>query len=224
MKLRVVISWVPFPKGSAREDHQLKVWGQLVELAPPWCEVVVALLDGEPDPGLNLEPTVLPRRADVAGDSDRPLPYLRDMVDVALNSDVTWGGFLNSDIVVTPEFFSVIEHLSPTTSMVLCHRTDILRLGGGLQNSRRQRAPGCSDGCFFHRDTWKQRRDTVPDYIIGEAAWDRGMWLWSRVHEVDVRHMSDDEILHVQLRPLWYRWSRGAKYNRAFNVELAQTL
>ena len=111
MRLRIIISWAPYPEGSIRAINQQQALDHLRALAPEWCDFALALLPGEKPPDLEAEIVRLPREGSTVT-GGHTVPYLRDMLAAAFEglSLDEWGGIFNSDILVTPEFF---EHAAP---------------------------------------------------------------------------------------------------------------
>lgn len=221
MKTGIVISWVPFKPKTPRANLQLKAWKQLVGGAPKWCSVRPAVLPDESDPNIGVEPLRLPRRADHEGLSPRALPFMKDVIDAAFNigEDVLLGGFFNSDIFVTPSFWPALKRASASADIVFVHRTNIRKFGIDPKFGKRVRR-GSSDGFFITKNTWETMSNQIPDFILGQPAWDKTMVMWSEIHPVTAAHLEHDEILHINTRPRWHWNEPGSVYNRKLKQEV----
>lgn len=218
MKLRIVISWAPYPVGSPRLHQQREAFKRLAGMAPDWCEVVLARHRGEPLPlvpvprsGL-LEVVLLRDASSIT--RGRRLPFLKDVLRIATEDldGTSWGGLLNSDIVVTQAFFDMFARLSEY-DLVICHRTDILHLDTDPRQGRKVNQKTCTDGVFLRGDAWRRHADEVPDYILGEPYWDTGLIFWSKMAKVPTFHMGNHEILHERHGRYWSYKSPGCQYN-----------
>ena len=215
MKLRVVVNWAPYPIGTSRLAHQIYAAEKLHELEPDWCEVFYARLPGEEAAPAPWNVVKLDREASsVTG--GRRLPYMKEMFDVAVQGlpDDAWGGFFNSDIIVTPGFFQAVQEASEASQeVIICHRTDIRKADVAPEDGQKVNQRTCTDGYFLRAGIWRKWREAIPDFVMGEPWWDTGMIWWAKYRGLAQVHLGDHEILHLVHRRYWRRASDGAKYN-----------
>lgn len=224
-RVRLVIDWAPYGPGSSAELSQKRAVGHLLREAPDWIEIVVGSMGGTIG-GSHAWPR------DGHGEaSTKHVPYIRDILDYACfgkgtgASDVELAGFLNSDIIVTPKFFTALKYALDThAGTVLCSRTDcsitrfrqfwghrcIARLHG-----KRVLARVSTDGVFMKPVTWRRCREVMPDFVIGEPYWDTAYIYWAhhmgKEHYV---HMREDECVHLRHGGNWDFTTDGAKRAR----------
>ena len=224
--LNVAVSWAPYPEGSPRAAQQRQAFTRLAEIAPSWCSVTLTVQAREkapvvPVPAGGLQVVVLPRDASsVAG--GRRLPFFRDMLDVAVAGlpPDGWGGILNSDIVVTQEFFDLFERLNRDMRVVICHRTDVRHLDTDPGQGQKVNQRTCTDGVFVRPDMWAKHRLELPDYILGEPLWDTGFIFWTKLRKLPTFHMGNHELLHVRHGRFWSYRSPGSQYNSNLGKKL----
>lgn len=218
MRLRIIISWAPYPQGSIREDNQYQALRRLISIAPEWCDFSLATLPGEKrvnQVGIGPEELRLPREASsVTG--GRPMPYFRDVLEAALEGlgPKEWGGTMNSDIVVTPEFFRRVEEASESSmEAIIGHRTDVQDMSTRPEEGRKVNRRRCCDGFFITGRIWDEKGSTIPDYVLGYPYWDTGMIWWTKMHKLKTVRLIDHEILHVNHGGRWNYKDPGTKHN-----------
>jgi len=151
----------------------------ILKQSPDWVFPVAFGFAGEPEdnslPSLhNLN--VLKRNSKVEIDNDRPLPYIKEILDAASQIDCGKLGYINSDIMIGPEFYDTIQE---DADAYIFSRSDVAEIGSndfmaGIRNViyGGDQHIG-ADGFFFDRQWWIENRDKFPDdLIIGETEWD----------------------------------------------------
>jgi len=233
MDLRTVINWAPYPAGTPRSHQQFMAVSRFVEHAPSWAELVLCVLPTEEIPEVvvdgqrcDFQKAILPRDAfgDHAG--QRHLPYVKDVMDLAAadSGDDAWCGFLNSDIIVTPEFFTKIAKAPRSTQIILVHRTDIRKYDVDPKDGQKVNQNTCTDGFFIRRGLWQKERAQYPDFILGEPWWDTGTIFWSKAKELETLRLIDNECLHICHSRYWARKSLGATYNSMLGKHLWKSM
>lgn len=221
--MRVVVNWAPYPEVphhvNPRLFNQRQAFQQLCELAPDDCQIVLTTLPGEKAPMVpardGQEILCVRLSRDALEQARRKLPYMKDTLDVAVDSmkDREWGGLINSDIIVTPEFFELFERIDDNIDVVICHRTDVLHFDTDPNQGRKVNQKTCTDGVFIRGSVWRERRGELPDYVLGEPYWDTGFIFWTKLKKVPTFHMGNHELLHVRHGRHWSYKSPGCKYN-----------
>jgi hypothetical protein len=217
--MRVAVNWAPYPDGP-RLVNQRQAFQRLCELAPSDCQVVLATLPRDAQPvmpvradGQEIERAHLKR--DASEVAHRRLPYMHDMLDVATSglADTDWGGILNSDIVVTQEFFDIFDRIGDDIQAVICHRTDVLHLDTDPEQGMKVNQQTCTDGVLVRAGLWRERKGELPGYVLGEPYWDTGFIFWTKLKKIPTFHMGNHELLHVRHGRQWSYKSPGCKHN-----------
>ena len=232
MDLRVVVNWAPYLAGSPRSHQQFRATTRFVELAPVWCGLSLARLPREGPPDVVIEnascavqQAVLPRDAHGAAAGHRHLPFVRDVMDLACEGlgDASWGGFLNSDILVTERFFEAFVAAERAVEVLLVHRTDIRRYETPPEQGQKVNQRTCTDGFFMRAAAWRRERQSYPDFVQGEPWWDTGTIYWAKALQLKTLHLGDHECLHIVHQRYWQRRSAGANHNSMLGKSLWKT-
>ncbi|MHC4643883.1 MAG: hypothetical protein ACYTBJ_00175 [Planctomycetota bacterium] len=229
MQAKILINWAPYPTGSLRAEQQMYAFGRLDSLAPDWCEVIIVTLPGEHIPNPVVGGTsgiVLSRHAGDITEGKR-LPFMKDILDIAFDraADRDWGGFFNSDIIVTKEFFDALEMAHEQRhEAIIGHRTDIPTPDTPAEQGRKVNVRKCTDGFFVRKDVWDRLGDTMPDYVLGLPWWDTGTIWWCKMHKLKTVRLTNHEILHVNHGRGWTYKEAGTRYNGKISREMVRNL
>ena len=221
MRMQLIVNWVPYPMDSARRQAQRAAVEKLLELRPEWCRVVLAIMAGEEVPAPTGHAVMLPRDSRTAGIGERRLPFMKDILDL---HGATYIGFLNSDIVVTPEFFTDVERmLDELVSLIIIHRTDVRHLDADPQQGRKVEPRRSCDGLIIQRSAWEAKKSQVPDFLLGAPWWDTAMIWWAMKSRLLTAHLHEHQCLH-QLHERHWRWKDlESQHNARMMEQLTQS-
>lgn len=238
MRMRIVVSWAPYPEGSVRAQAQDQALERLQDLAPDWCALVYASLPGERPlaPLVFNDPSNIPLVGNIHArllrdgrlvTEGHSVPYLRDMLDVAFEDaqEDDWGGVLNSDILVTPAFFEAMGEAHRTSQEALiAHRTDVPTADTPGDQGQKVNRRRCCDGFFTTRGVWDRIGSSIPDFVLGYPYWDTGMIWWCKMQRLKTVRLVEHEILHVNHGGRWNYKDAGTKYNGKLNRWMVKEL
>lgn len=199
MRLSLVVDLADFTDPGYRARQEV-AWASLCDYRnPSW---------------LHLEPVRAGqcgiRDAFTEGKSDRHLTYVRDLLEAAMDNlnGRGFAGFLNSDIIVTPRFFELMEHaFKEKVDTVVVHRADLI--GDSIQQVHNY-----VDGFFVDRSAWDlvwEASPEFPDMLAGEPGWGDMTMVWASTHKLSRFHMKDCAVLHQQHKAYWKQCRRGIK-------------
>lgn len=156
--------------------------------------------------------------------AERRLPYIKEILDLCVNTDCDVFGYINSDILIPNGFFNIFKE---NRDVYLFSRTDIGEVNYNTLNENNFRIvwnghPGC-DGFFFKKEWWINNSDKFDnDLIIGEPKWDDYyMVLTSSLTE---NYISRRAIYHTWHDTIWSELSIGGKHNTAIWNKLRKNL
>lgn len=152
--------------------------------------------------------------------SEKAVPFVRDLLDWATAQNSVFGGFVNSDIILHPNFFEQVRELSTRcVDCVLVHRTDVTEAeldeflktdnAGELIRGKKVEPTRSIDGVFFRRDAWMLVRETLPDFVIAEPFWDTSMIHLATHAPFETAALTSHEALHVRHATTWSFGSVG---------------
>jgi len=170
VNIRLVYSQTPVPDAATQRRLEVAKRGRDDEMAnggtgPRWTETNFSAPPGRTAAGLG----------------DRPLPYVRDMVDQAFrlcerDDDIIV--LINADIGFTPGLTGHILDRAARHGAAYAHRWDFTHISRPARSEAEVRKarwyPG-SDLFVFTRRWWKQHGALFPDMLLGREAWDMVM-------------------------------------------------
>jgi len=151
----------------------------------------------------------------------RPLPYIKDLLNVCVSRPCDIFGYLNSDILVKPDFFDRFDKRK--IGAFLFSRFDISDICVADFQDNREKViwdghPGF-DGIFFRKDWWqKYRTGFDPGMILGEPEWD--FYYCNQIKQRTRRYFAERVLYHVFHPTIWTLDSPGAEMNRRINGTL----
>lgn|GEM_PF-3201656 len=145
--------------------------------------------------------------------NNRRMPYVREILDLCsgLNCDVF--GYMNSDILLSKDFFSVFKH--PHDAFVFLKKdiekvglTDFLNGNIKIVNEN----PYGVDAVFFNTKWWKSHRGLFPSKIVlGETEWDT---CYNATIQKDCQNYAlERSLYHPYHDRIWTIDSRAAIHN-----------
>ncbi|MHC4643886.1 MAG: hypothetical protein ACYTBJ_00190 [Planctomycetota bacterium] len=175
-------------------------------------ELVTCILPGESVPR-GLKPVVLPRDTNEVFPKGRHLPYVKDVLDLAmigLDPD-NLGGLVNSDVMPHPQLHHFLSTLPSKVEVVTLHRVELKHKGDPIDSGMRWGKNKSLDGILFRAYTWRSMRIEAPDFVLSEPWWDTGMIRWCTKWRLE--RESFHGVVHVRHPSSWSFKSAGAKYN-----------
>jgi hypothetical protein len=181
----LAVSWVNFPEGSERrhlQDVAAESW-RLIQQHHPEIQFIVVgdVHDIESAPGFMERTPPFRRNALSVFRHHKKLPFLRDILSQlqelgGQSPGLKWFGYLNSDIILKRDFYDRLLGLeSSGYSSVVC-RADEIPIVATLEEAYRSapfRLPYSGrDLYIFRREGTEKLLEKLPDYVIGEPAWD----------------------------------------------------
>lgn len=158
---------------------------------------------------------ILQRNSQETIGNNRPLPYIKEILDGCLEIDCDIFGYMNSDILLHPDFFSIFD---AKKDAYIFYRREIADVSAeAFMNCNFKsiwggdKHPG-NDAFFFRKDWWEENRDEYPDdLILGETEWDT-------VYRVITKNLTKKclefrELCHVFHQAKWSLDSKGAINN-----------
>jgi len=163
----------------------------------------------------------LKRNSKVTIRNPRPLPYIKEILDLCSNIPCDIFGYINSDIFVQKNLFSIFE--KHNKDVYLFKRFDIsdvdfLKFQSNNFRVKVKDHPGF-DALFFNVNWWKKcSKRFNNDLILGEPEWD---FYYHRKIMSLTRNIFEGRFLYHILHPtIWTLNSPGAINNRRINGTL----
>lgn len=183
----------------------------------------IGYVNDEPPPYEDIEHlAVLTRNsADIIG-NNRPLPYIKDIINTVANKPYDYIGYVNSDILLGKKW---VETMQADVDAHLQCRYEIgeIDADGFLQGNMRvigggDKHPGV-DGFFFKRLWWRQYEHLFPsDLIVGEGEWDTCYrFLLRRACQ---NRLESRSLYHVYHDQKWTMTSPGFRQNEDIWIKI----
>lgn len=196
-KIAVVVNLAGYPKGSPEDQRQEDATNSVLNSPSNVSELLTVLSCEHPD-GLT-QCLTLERCACKEIGGTRHLPFLKEMLDNLHEQypDSDYFGFLNSDIIVTPQLWERLDsHNQNRRKLVIVQRADSKTGEINLDGA---------DGFFVRRTLIQTYLNHSPDWVIGEPCWDTGLRWWCRGYGINPALIRDGEALHVDHEQGWIR-------------------
>jgi hypothetical protein len=153
---------------------------------------------------------------------DRQLPYLRDVLDWAVeqagDSDIIC--FTNTDSVLCSDSPKVVQRALSKHDCAYSHRIHIDEPPEQVTQTelRHSTVDGGTDLFAFKANWWHRNREQVPDFILGCDAWD--CFLRRFMADQGGVKINPPIVLHARHAPFWKRAANieanpGQKHNRS---------
>ena len=216
-KIFVGVNCVHFnnPKANHRQKMAMEV---LLVNKPDNVEVVNFCYHGEQlKEYKDLNTIYLKRNSREEMGNDRPLPYIKEIMNhlSKLSNDNDIFGYINSDILLTKEFFN---HFEDEDAFVFS-RIEITDIDSVRQfNDDKYKAlwggdtHAGADGFFFRKKWWEENEGKFSwDFIVGESEWDTAYR--HLIAHLTNSYVYERALLHVYHDAKWSINSIGAKNN-----------
>jgi hypothetical protein len=166
----------------------------------------------------------LSRNSQEVIDNNRPLPYIKDILNGCMEFDCDIFGYMNSDILLHPDFFSIFN---TRRDAYIFYRREIEEVDCEKFLSQKfkyiwggDKHPG-NDAFFFDKNWWQNNNNEYPDgLILGESDWDTVYRVITKA--LTKRHLEARELCHVFHMPKWTLDSKGALNNVKIWNEIKQ--
>jgi hypothetical protein len=224
----LAVNWVNFPVSSERRQLQnvaAESW-RLVQQQNP--EVLFLSVGDAHDigsaPGFMESTAPLTRNARSVFRHEKNLPFLRDILTRMLEISpkyptLSWFGYLNSDIILKQDFFYRLMQLGGAGYSSVISRADEISIVSQLEEVYRSipfRLPASGrDLYLFQRKGAEKLLEQLPDYLIGEPAWDLDAYR-ILMHETKLHDDVDSSSLTIHMnheREWRTKPSIGRQYN-----------
>jgi hypothetical protein len=224
----LAINWVNFPEGSERRQLQnvaSESW-HLVQLQNP--EILFLSVGDEHDirsaPSFMEKSTPLVRNARSVIRHEKNLPFLRDILTRMLEicpkyPTLSWFGYLNSDIILKQDFFHRLMQLEDAGYSSVISRADEISIVNQLEEAYRSTPFRLSasgrDLYLFQRKGAEKLLEQLPDYLIGEPAWDLDAYR-ILMHETKMHDDVDSSSLTIHMNHQ-REWRAKPSIGRTYN-------
>jgi len=204
------------PKANHRQKIAIDV---LLENKPDNIEVVNFCFADDiiPDYCNELFTQYLNRNSKEEIGNQRPLPYIKEIFDaLSVIKDAYIFGYMNSDILLTKDFFRYFEEDADAYVFSRKEITDVDSVK--YFNDKRYKfvwggdTHAGADAFFFRREFWIEHRDLFhSDLILGETEWDT-VYRHMILRKAD-KYTHERALLHVYHDAKWNVNSIGGKNN-----------
>jgi hypothetical protein len=166
---------------------------------------------------------ILERNSKITIGNNRDLPYVKDLFNFCATLDCDVFGYINSDILITKDFYS---NFSEDIDAYLFSRTDISDVSVEELNNKQFRVvwdihPGF-DGIFFKKSWWlRYNKFLSNDMILGEPEFDLYYNDVITYLKKNCKVCRKRVLYHVFHDTLWTMVSPGAINNRKIRGTLA---
>jgi hypothetical protein len=225
MRMRLVLDWAVFPPdrvdAEQRQNVQAMAIRHLLSTAPKWCEIAIRTTDffvGVPTW----------RRDGKGKASNKDVPYVGEMFDLACEGGHDFGAILNSDVFVMDHFWVKLEALvNDGADAIIGHRTDVtnsefLRLRrynfrrAAHTRGRKVSTTWSTDMIALRPSVWHEHRlKMLDEMVIGEPFWDTcAIWWLADLHDrlgLHTERMRQSELVHQVHGGGWCFESRYAR-------------
>jgi len=167
--------------------------------------------------------------------SFKAVPSIKELVFQAqqqAKAPAAFYGFINADVILSPTFLGDLrEAKRKEQDTVILHRTDVDNLSEvsaicrsadphQMQIGRKVNPGNSADGILFSKEALSEFLSTFPDFAVGEPWWDTAAIYWARHSRFSVRHMAENQALHVKHPQAWSFSSPGARRAHELYIEL----
>ena len=212
MKIIIAINYVNYEDKHKwqLQDTALSV---LVDNAPKDCEIISFNYDDEFAYVPLFRLSLLTRDSKKEIGNDRRLPYIKEILDKCSEMDCDIFGYMNSDILVNKDFFSVLEK---DHDAFVFYKKDIEKISRYEFNNNDikvvEENPHGVDAVFFRKDWWKLNKQSFSDQLIlGNSEWDT--CYNSIIQKICRNYILSRTLYHVQHDRKWSIDSRGSINN-----------
>lgn len=213
MKITLAINYVNYdnPSKKKRQDVALSV---LLKNKPK--NVFLAsfnLVDEEVDTPPKVRVfRMLKRNSQRELGNNRPLPYIKEILNLCSQSPCNVFGYVNSDILLSKDFFHILEN---SYNAFIFYKKDIEKVDvkDFPNNIKIVDATPCGvDGIFFNKKWWFLNSHLFPnDLVLGETEWDT---VYNSItQKVAKKYYLGRDLMHVVHERIWTLDSRGAIHN-----------
>lgn len=220
----LAINYVDFDDKKKSERQSVAM--EVLSNSPDWlCPIVVGL-----DESVYLAKEykvhdfkLLKRDSRLEINNNRSLPYIKEILStLAKERRFKKIGYINSDILIGPDFFDVIQR---NHYAFILSRSDIAEVSSPeyLQSKFKVIYGGDkhhgADGFFFKRSWWIRNQRKFPeDLIIGETEWDT---CYRKIIYDNCRSFIEKRALHHVYHDQSWNWTSNGARN---NMEIWETL
>jgi len=148
--------------------------------------------------------------------NNRPLPYIKEMMDNCAKIDCEVFGYINSDIFIPDIVYGLLQY---DFDAFILSRSDIAEvdpddfINGRINIIHGGNQHEGADGFFFKKSWWKKNEGAFPyDLIVGETEWDT--CYRHIIKKSPCRYLEARALYHVYHDAKWDINSPGGQNNR----------
>jgi hypothetical protein len=146
----------------------------------------------------------------------RELPYIKDILNISSTFDCNIFGYLNSDILVTKDFFDVFKndiYAYAFTRIDIGDINDTMSLNNKKLFNIINPSHSGFDGFFFNKKWWLENNNKFSDdLVMGEPFWD--VYYNNKIRSLTKKYKIFHSIYHVFHPTIWNLKSNGAINNK----------